>query len=144
MQDAGRAEIPASVVTAVLQEQEEEDGPSPDLLQISPGADGTWKGPVRLSDGPWAQDAEAGAAPIPEHQLFWGHLRCVSPAQVTSAALPLEGMGDIWNLQPFGVMWALLTDSYSLWTLVSHPMEYSLDPTAVTVSNNKISKWNHS
>lgn len=41
MQDAGRAEIPASVVTAVLQEQEEEDGPSPDLLQISPGADGT-------------------------------------------------------------------------------------------------------
>lgn len=41
MQDAGRAEIPASVVTAVLQGQEEEDGSSPDLLQISPGADGT-------------------------------------------------------------------------------------------------------
>lgn len=64
MQDAGRAEIPASVVTAVVQGQEEEDGYAPDLLQIPPGADGTWKGPVRLSDGQWAQDAEAGAAPI--------------------------------------------------------------------------------
>lgn len=41
MQDAGRAEIPASVVTAVLQGLEEEDGPAPDLLQIPPGADGT-------------------------------------------------------------------------------------------------------
>lgn len=33
MQDAGRAEIAASVVTAVLWGQEEKDGPSANLLQ---------------------------------------------------------------------------------------------------------------
>lgn len=35
MQDGGRAEMPTSLVIAVLWGQEEEDGPSPDLLQKS-------------------------------------------------------------------------------------------------------------
>lgn len=49
-----------------------------------------------------------------QHQLFWSHLRCVSLAQAASAALPLEGMGETWNFEPFGVTWALLTDFFSL------------------------------
>lgn len=123
--------------------------PSPDILQTfsRPSPDlslGWWllKGTFQAEwwsegIGCWAR----GSAPIPELQLIWSHLRSVSLAQ---AALPLEGVGDIWNFQPFGVTQALLTHFYSLWTLVSHPVEHSLDPTAVPISNNEISKWNHS
>lgn len=107
----------------------------PDLLQTSPIPLPGLEAPVRLSDGERAQDAEPGAAPIPEHQLFWSHLRGVSLAQAARAALLLEGVGKISNLKPFGVTQALLTDSFSLWILLRHPMEHSLDPTAVPISN---------
>lgn len=49
MQDAGRAEIPASVVTAVLWGQKEEDGASPDLLQPF-----SRPSPDLLQASPWA------------------------------------------------------------------------------------------
>lgn len=74
--------------------------------------------PDRLNGAERAQDAEPPKfqiSPISEHpELFWSHLRCVSLAQAARAALPLEGMTEIWNLEPFGVTWALLTGSFSL------------------------------
>lgn len=59
MQDAGRAEISASVVSAVLWGQQEGDGPSSELQTSR-------KGLVRLSGGQWARDAETGAAATPD------------------------------------------------------------------------------
>lgn len=121
--------------------------PSPDVLQtfsrVLPGL----MAPDRLSGAGRAQDAEPPKfqiSTIPEHpELFWSHLRCVSLAQAARAALPLEGMGEIWNSEPFGGTWALLTGSFSLWTLLRHPVEHPLDPTALPIPN-EMSKWNQS